>query len=113
MGIVYNVHVKSEENLADCLTKHLSHVPLWRLIKEKLFYRYNGSGGKIIEVLMGYQISNLTPNGEYQARNSHDSEMIVYVGDSWMQYLHLSMGLSGYDQMTDNGGDETVTAVLE
>jgi hypothetical protein len=38
---------------------------LWRLIKEKLFYRYNGSEGKMIEVLKGYQINNLTPNGEY------------------------------------------------
>jgi hypothetical protein len=96
MGIVYNVHVKSTENLADCLTKHLSHVPLWRLIKEKLFYQYNGSDGKMIEVLMGYQINDLTPNGEYQAGNGHDSEMIVDLGDSWMHHLHSSMGLSGY-----------------
>jgi hypothetical protein len=74
MGIVYYVHVKSAEKLADCLTKHLSHVPLWRLIKEKLFYRYHGSEGKMIEALKGYQINNLTPNREYQARNSQDSE---------------------------------------
>jgi hypothetical protein len=53
------------------------------------------------------------PYGWYQARNSHDSEMIVDLGDSWMHHLHSSMGLSGYDQITDYGGDETVTAVLE
>jgi hypothetical protein len=81
------------------------------LIKEKLFYRYNGSEGKMIEVLKGYQINDLTPNGEYQARNGLDSEMIVDLGDSWIHYLHLSMGLSGYDQMTNCGGGDTVTAV--
>jgi hypothetical protein len=113
IGIVHYVHVKLAENLADCLTKHLSHVPLWRLIKEKLFYRYHGNEGKMIEVLTGYQINNLTPNGEYQARNSQDSEAIVNLGDSWIHYLHLSMRLSGYDQMTDCGGGETVTAVIE
>jgi hypothetical protein len=49
----------------------------------------------------------------YQARNSQDSEAIVNLGDSWIHYLHLSMRLSGYDQMTDCGGGETVTAVIE
>jgi hypothetical protein len=53
------------------------------------------------------------PDSNYQARNSQDSEIIVDLGDSWIHYLHLLMGLSGYDQMTDCGGDETVTAVLE
>jgi hypothetical protein len=91
MGIVYYVHVKLAENLADCLTKHLSHVLLWRLIKAKLFYQYNGNERKMIEVLMGYQINNLTLNREYQARNSQDLEMIVDLGDSWIHYLHLSM----------------------
>jgi hypothetical protein len=71
------------------------------LIKEKLFYQYNESEGKMI--------NDLTPNRHYQARNGQDSEMIV----DWIHYLHLSMGLSGYDQMTDCGGDEMVTAGLE
>jgi hypothetical protein len=38
MGIVRYVHIQSQENVADCLTNHLSHVPLWALIKGKLFY---------------------------------------------------------------------------
>jgi hypothetical protein len=81
--------------------------------QRKLFYQYNGSEGKMIEVLKGYQINDLSPDGEYHARNGQDSEMIVDLGDSWIHDLHLLMGLLGYDQMTDCGGDEMVTAVLE
>jgi hypothetical protein len=40
MGIVYYLHIGSKENVADCLTKHLTHVPLWSLIKDLLFYCY-------------------------------------------------------------------------
>jgi hypothetical protein len=32
MGIVYNLHIKLKENLADCLTKHLTHGPLRNFI---------------------------------------------------------------------------------
>jgi ssRNA-specific RNase YbeY (16S rRNA maturation enzyme) len=50
---------------------------------------------------------------DYQARNSQDLEAIVDLGDSWIHYFHLLMHLSGYDQMTDCGGGEMVTAVLD
>jgi hypothetical protein len=40
MKIDYYLHIGSKENVADCLTKNLTHVPLWSLIKEHLFYRY-------------------------------------------------------------------------
>jgi hypothetical protein len=37
MKIVYYVYVCSADNYSDCLTTHLTHVPLWHLIKEHCF----------------------------------------------------------------------------
>jgi hypothetical protein len=37
MGMVHYLHIGSKENIADCLTKHLAHTPMWALIKEHQF----------------------------------------------------------------------------
>ena len=55
MGIVRFLHITSTENVADCLTKHLPHNPLWKLIKQWLFRRFTND--------------DMTPNGEYQVQN--------------------------------------------
>ena len=55
MGIVRFLHITSTENVADCLTKHLPHTPLWKLIKQWLFRRFTND--------------DTTPNGEYQVQN--------------------------------------------
>jgi hypothetical protein len=68
MGIVHFLHIGSNENIADCLTKHLAHAPMWALIKEHLFYRYND--GNEVEVVNASHAVHKAPDGEYQAGNS-------------------------------------------
>ena len=72
MGVVYYLHIGSKENIADCLTKHLAHAPMWALIKEHLFYRYNEV--KEIEVVNAGQAVHQAPDGEYHAGNSIGQE---------------------------------------
>ena len=68
MGVVYYLHIGSKENIADCLTKHMAHGPMWALIKEHLFYRYNEV--KEVEVVNAGQAVHRAPDGEYHAGNS-------------------------------------------
>jgi hypothetical protein len=68
MGIVHYLHIGSKENIADCLTKHLAHAPMWALIKEHLFYRNNEA--KEVEVVNAGQAVHQAPDGEYYAGNS-------------------------------------------
>jgi hypothetical protein len=67
MKIVYYLYTPSEENFSDCLTKHLTHAPLWHLIKDLLFHRYNEN--EVIEVLHYLQMIEAAPDGECQAGN--------------------------------------------
>jgi hypothetical protein len=67
MGIVYYLHIGSKENIADCLTKHLAHGPMWALIKEHLFYRYNEV--KEVEAVHASQAVHQAPDGEYHVGN--------------------------------------------
>jgi hypothetical protein len=83
MGIVLYVHIRSQENAADCLTKPASHVPLWALAKDKLFFRYN-TGEKIVEVMMVTYVNDRAPNREYQHGNDVHSELIILIDDSWI-----------------------------
>jgi hypothetical protein len=84
MGIVLYVHIKSQENVADCLTKHLSHGPLWALIKDKLFYRHV-NGEKIVEVMKAELANDRTLDREYQDGNEVIPELIIPVCDSWIR----------------------------
>jgi hypothetical protein len=72
MKIVYYLHIGSKENIADCLTKHLTHVPLWNLIKEHLFLRYQ-TEDNVIEA----QVTTVAPTGECQAGNGIGSEQVT------------------------------------
>lgn len=62
MGIVYYIHIRSKENIADCLTKQLAHTQLWTLIKPHLFYHYNGESN-VVEI-HHYHVDGTTPDGE-------------------------------------------------
>jgi Reverse transcriptase (RNA-dependent DNA polymerase) len=85
MGIVYYLHIGTKENIADCLTKHLTHVPLWALIKDHLFYRYNSKD--VVEIMHIVHWNGATPNGEYHAGNDIGSEPIVLLDESWIPIL--------------------------
>jgi hypothetical protein len=87
MGIVYYLHIGSKENIADCLTKHLTHVPLWNLVKDQLFYRYNSDNKDVIEILHVQHEHAAAPNGEYHGENIIGSESIVQLDDSWIPIL--------------------------
>jgi hypothetical protein len=67
MGVVYCLHIGSKENVADCLIKHLTHVPLWTLIKDHLFFRYKENGS--VEVMHVMYAADRAPDGEYHAGN--------------------------------------------
>jgi hypothetical protein len=99
MGIVVYVHIKSQDNTADCLTKHLSHGPLWALIKDKLFYRH-ASGSKIVEVMVNTSENDQALDREYQDGNEVIPELIIPLDDLWIrapiEYLQCdSIGSSG------------------
>jgi hypothetical protein len=85
MGIVYYLHIGSKENVADCLTKHLTHLPLWSLIKDLLFYHYVEGG--VLEVL--HMKRTDAPEGECQAGNGIGPEPSVMVLDCWDQIRRL------------------------
>jgi Reverse transcriptase (RNA-dependent DNA polymerase) len=88
MGIVYYLHIGSKENIADCLTKHLTHVPLWNLIKDQLFYRYNSNNNNdVVEILHVDTTNAAAPNGEYHGENNLGSEPIVILDDTWIPIL--------------------------
>jgi hypothetical protein len=67
MGMVHYLHIGSKENIADCLTKHLAHTPLWALIKEHLFYQYNEV--KEVDVVNASHAIHQAPDGEYHLGN--------------------------------------------
>jgi hypothetical protein len=111
MGIVNYLHIKSEENVADCLTKHLSHVPLWKLIKNKLFYRYATGDGKVETLVAVFRVNDQAPNGEYQRRNEWDSELIIPLDESW---IHAPVGHLQHNYFGSNGGgNEDGSLVVE
>jgi hypothetical protein len=77
MKIVYYLHVNSQENVSDCLTKHLAHPQLWALIKEHLFYRWTEHGK--VEVFVLSLTDESAPDGECQAGSSIGPEQAVPV----------------------------------
>jgi hypothetical protein len=68
MGMVHYLHIGSKENIADCLTKHLAHTPMWALIKEHLFYCY--SEGNEVEAVNASHAVHQAPDREYHIGNS-------------------------------------------
>jgi hypothetical protein len=67
MGIIYYLHIKSKENLADCLTKHLTQIPLWNLVKDHLFHRLKENDEvNVMHVLL---LNDAYPDRERQAGN--------------------------------------------
>jgi hypothetical protein len=91
MKIAHYLHINSKENISDCLTKHLSHLQLWALIKEYLFYCWTGP-----EKVVTFSLSACTehaPDGECQAGNSLGQEHAVHVQSepqfAFSESLHL------------------------
>jgi hypothetical protein len=72
MKIVYYLYTPSGDNYSDCLTKHLTHTPLWHLIKDHLFYRHHENG--TVEIVHFVQHDAASPDGECQAGNSFSPE---------------------------------------
>jgi hypothetical protein len=79
MGVVYYLHISSKENLADCLTKHLTHAPLWALVKDHLFHHFQKNDD--VMVMHGLLRCKVALDGECQARNGFYQEHDVYNHD--------------------------------
>jgi hypothetical protein len=79
MGMVHYLHIGSKENIADCLTKHLAHTPMWALIKEHLFYRYNEV--KEVESVSASHAIHQAPDGEYHLGNGFCPEDGGQIGE--------------------------------
>jgi hypothetical protein len=89
MKIVHYVHIDSNENVSDCLTKHLPHPQLWALIKEHLFHRWDGR--KVTTVAMipvGY-----APDRECQARNGIGPEQVILAHEGWWNPVFIRHSL--------------------
>jgi hypothetical protein len=86
MGIAYYLHIKSKESLADCLTKHLTHVPLWNLVKDCLFHWFKENDEvNVMHVLL---LNDTYPDGECQAGNGFSQEHDVGIYDNgWCPFL--------------------------
>jgi hypothetical protein len=68
------------------LTKHLTHIPLWTLIKDHLFFRYNEND--IVEVMQVVYAAVVAPDGEYHAGNGIGPGHTTRVfDDSWHPVL--------------------------